>query len=410
MHNNKTIPIEALTDAAGLELVRLNFKQSTLSRHSKEFRNFAHYCSNHEIHDYGRETGSQYFKDCYHLDIGDSTVQLTAQQRDTRCSIRFLDDIFCFGYAQRYSHHDYRTRHQYVDLIEKYLQYCRENRNSSGTIRVKRTKLQQFFAFLDGRKIALVELTPSDISDFMTTLFRYHRATIHVFSSVLRDFFRYLYGIGTLKYDLSTSVPRPKIYVEERIPETWTPQEVTQLVAVIDRGNAIGKRDYAMLLLAVLLGMRAGDICALKYKNLDWNQKLISYTQQKTHKVNTLPLLPVIGDAIIDYLKNGRLDAPCDNVFVRHIHPYGAFQSSTSLSESIKKYMRQARLPTKNRKAAHSLRHTLASSLLYEGIPLMTISNILGHNHVKTTSAYTKVNLPALRKCALSYGERRESV
>lgn len=58
-----------------------------------------------------------------------------------------------------------------------------------------------------------------------------------------------------------------------------------------------------MLLLAILLGMRAGDICALKFKNLDWHQKLITYTQQKTQKVNTLPLLPVIGEAIIDYLK-----------------------------------------------------------------------------------------------------------
>lgn len=100
----------------------------------------------------------------------------------------------------------------------------------------------------------------------MTTLCRYHRATIHVFSSVLRDFFRYLHENGILDDDLSSSVPRPKIYVEENIPETWAPEEVRQLLSVIDRSNAIGKRDYAMLLLAILLGMRAGDICALKFK------------------------------------------------------------------------------------------------------------------------------------------------
>ena len=165
-----------------------------------------------------------------------------------------------------------------------------------------------------------------------------------------------------------------------------------------------------MLLLAILLGMRAGDICALKFKNLDWHQKLITYTQQKTQKVNTLPLLPVIGDAIIDYLKNGRLDSDCDNVFIRHIHPYGEFQSSTTLSENLKRYMKYAGMTVKKRKAVHSLRHTLASSLLYDGTPLMTISNILGHNSPKTTSVYTKVDLPALRKCALSYGERRELI
>ena len=70
--------------------------------------------------------------------------------------------------------------------------------------------------------------------------------------------------------------------------------------------------------------------------------------------------------------------------------------------------MKYAGMTVKKRKAAHSLRHTLASSLLYDGTPLMTISNILGHNSPKTV--YTKVDLPALRKCALSYGERRELI
>ena len=410
MHSRKTVPIIDLMNVANMELIRLDFKMSTLSRHSKEFRNFSIYCSENDIHDYGAETGPQYFQYRYNLDIGDTTIKLTQRQLDTRCSIRFLDDIFQFGYALRYSHHNYTVPLEYADLLEEYLDRCRRNNSSPGTIGVKRTKVRQFLCFLDGRGIALANLTAADISDFMTTLCRYHRATIHVFSSVLRDFFHYLKESDTLENDLSPCVPRPKIYVEETVPETWTPEEVKQLLSIIDRSNAIGKRDYAMLLLAVLLGMRAGDICALKFKNLDWNQKLITYTQQKTRKVNTLPLLPVIGDAIIDYLKNGRLDSECDNVFIRHIHPYGEFQSSTSLSENLKRYMFHAGLTVKKRKLAHSLRHTLASSLLYEGTPLMTISNILGHNSPKTTTVYTKVDIPALRKCTLNYGVRRCSL
>lgn len=325
MHSRKTVPIIDLMNAANMELIRLDFKSSTLSRHSKEFRSFSDYCRENEITAYDTETGPQYFQHRYGFDIGDPTAKLTKQQLDTRCSIRFLDDIFQFGYALRYSHHDYTVPRQYVGLLEEYLAWCHRSNSSAGTIRVKRTKMRQFFCFLDGRGIELSDLTAAEISDFMTTLCRYHRATIHVFSSVLRDFFRYLHENGISDDDLSPNVPRPKIYVEENIPETWSPEEVRQLLSVIDRSNAIGKRDYAMLLLAILLGMRAGDICALKFKNLDWHQKLITYTQQKTQKVNTLPLLPVIGDAIIDYLKNGRLDSDCDNVFIRHIHPYGEF-------------------------------------------------------------------------------------
>lgn len=410
MHNTKTIPITTLLEIADMELLRLVFKTSALNRHSKEFCNFLNYCRENAIETYCVGTGPQYFKSLYGLNIGDTTVKLNQQQLDTRCSIRFLDDIFQFGYALRHSHHDYAVSQKYAGLLEEYLARCSKNNGSKGTIRVKKIKIRQFFSFLDGRKIAFSDLTSADISDFMTTLCRYHRATIHVFSSILRDFFRYCHEIGILEKDISLCVPRPKIYTEENIPETWTPDEVRQVLNVIDRSNAIGKRDYAMLLLAILLGMRAGDICALKFKNLDWNQKLIVYTQQKTQKVNTLPLLPIIGEAIIDYLKFGRLDSKCDNVFIRHIHPYGEFQSSTAVSENLKKYMRHAGLSVKKRKAAHSLRHTLASSLLCEGIPLITISNILGHNSLKTTSAYTKVDIPALRKCALSYGKRRNFV
>lgn len=400
------VTIMKLVDAAHLELLRLGYKYSTLSRHNKELREFSDYCEENMIQWYDAETGIAYFSKRYGLDITDTELRLNKQQLDTRCTVRLLDDIYQFGFAQRHSHHDYNVPPEYVSLLDKYLEHCRRKGGSDGTSRVKRTKLRQFFCFLDGRRIPLASLTSSDISDFMTTLCRYHRATIHVFSSVLRDFLRYLSESGIIEANLSAAVPRPKIYVEEAIPETWTPEEVHQLLAAIDRNNAIGKRDYAMLLLAIVLGMRAGDICALKFKNLDWRQKLITYTQQKTKKVNTLPLLPVIGDAIIDYLKNGRLESKSDCVFIRHIHPYGEFQSSTTLSESIKRYMRQAGLTTKKRKLAHSLRHTLASGLLRDGTPLMTISNILGHHNPRTTAGYTKVDLPALRKCGLSYGKR----
>ena len=112
MHSRKTVPIPDLMSAANMELIRLDFKSSTLSRHSKEFRSFSNYCRENEITAYDAETGPQYFQHCYGLDIGNSTAKLTKQQLDTRCSIRFLDDIFQFGYALRYSHHDYTVPRQ----------------------------------------------------------------------------------------------------------------------------------------------------------------------------------------------------------------------------------------------------------------------------------------------------------
>ena len=75
----------------------------------------SNYCRENEITAYDAETGPQYFQHCYGLDIGNSTAKLTKQQLDTRCSIRFLDDIFQFGYALRYSHHDYTVQRPTAD-------------------------------------------------------------------------------------------------------------------------------------------------------------------------------------------------------------------------------------------------------------------------------------------------------
>ncbi len=401
------ITIDQMMDAADRELRRLNLSPGTVYGHCKELREFADYCAQNATQIYSPDTGLTYFLQRYGLDMTDSAIKLTEQQRATRRTIRFLDDIYQFGCARRNSHHDYKVPPAYADVLEDYLNHCIKNNGAPGTIDVKRTKLKQFLCYLDGRRILLPDITASDVSDYMTTLYHYKRATIHIISSVLRDFFRYLHTSGILENNLAGDVPRPKIYVEESFPETWTPEEIRQLLSAINRRTAIGKRDYAMILLAVLLGMRAGDICALKFKEIDWRKKVIIYTQQKSGKINTLPLLPPIGEAIIDYLKNGRLDSDCDNVFIRHVHPYGVIASSSTLSEAIKRYMRQAGLTIKSRKVAHSMRHTVASTLLRNGVPLMTISNIMGHDTPKTTIAYTKVDIPALRKCALSYGTRR---
>ena len=359
--NTVQIMIDQMMNAADRELRRLKLSPRTVYGHCKELQEFADYCAQNAVQIYKYDTGIAYFLQRYGLDMTDNTIKLTEKQRATRRTIRFLDDIYQFGCARRNSHHDYKMPTAYADVLESYLNSCIENNGAPGTIDVKRTKLKQFLCYLDGRQILLPDVTASDISDYMTTLCQYKRATIHIISSVLRDFFRYLYASNILKCDLAGDVPRPRIYVEESFPETWTPEEIQQLLSTINRRTAIGKRDYAMILLAVLLGMRAGDICALKFREIDWHKRVITYTQQKSGKANTLPLLPPIGEAIIDYLKNGRLDSACDNVFIRHVHPYDAIASSSTLSESIKRYMRQAGLTVKDRKAAHSMRHTCAT-------------------------------------------------
>ena len=404
MEKENEVYITDLINLAHYEIIRLDYKDSAASRHTKELRNFAAYCEENEIESYDLDTGVLYFLNRYGVNLREQNTHLTSQQNDTRCTLRLLDDLYQFGYASRGSHHRFHKIIKYNHIMEEYLKYCKENNASDGTVKVKRRKLFQFLSFLEGRRVEIENITPATLSEFILTLSGYSRSTIHVSISVISGFMKYLYDCNILNQDFSDSIPKPKIYSEESIPQTWTPEEVKKLLSAVDRTSEVGKRDYAMILLAVMLGLRAGDICSLRFSNFDWKRKVITYVQQKTNKSNTLPILPEIGEAIIDYLKNGRLESESDHVFIKHISPYGAFGSSSALSEMIKKYMRFAGIHVEKGKLAHSLRHTLASNMLKDETPIITISDVLGHYNTATTIGYTKVNISALRKCALSYG------
>ncbi|MDD3231602.1 MAG: site-specific integrase [Oscillospiraceae bacterium] len=403
MDQEKIISLDTLIQTAWSELVRLGYKRSRFSMYNKEFRDFEQYCEKRATVNYDSILAQQYFRDRYNTEIQNPKTKLTQQQLNTRMALRMLDDLYTFGTVRRHLPMQYRYPQKYEAIITEYIKHCRREGASQGTLRVKQQKLRDFVAFIASKEMSFSEMTPECLSDYVITLSGYARATIHVITSSLRHFFSYLYDEGVTETNLSPFIPKPRIYAEENIPLTWKEDEVNALLESINRHSPIGKRDYAMVLMAVILGMRVGDICSLRFSNLNWNTRLITYTQQKTGKMNVLPIMPEIGEAIIDYLKNGRVETDSDNVFVRHIHPYGEFLSSSVLSESIKRYMRQAGLKVQDRKVMHSLRHTLASSLLKDQTPFMTIANVLGHDNPETTNCYTKVDLAALRRCALSY-------
>jgi site-specific recombinase XerD len=398
------IPVTDLIDKALIDLYRLGFSDNAHSKYCKGLRDFSAYCETNGITHYDEDVAPTYLLQMFDVDVTDLKTELAKKQLDARCTLRLLDDVYQFGYARRNRHRDYRMPRVYDEILEKYMEKCEHGGNSAGTRKVKRLKLREFFVFIQGINKPLENLTSADISDFMVTLAGLSRVTINIYVSALRCFFQYLHEIGIHQTDLSPFVPRPKLYAEESIPETWTDDELRTLFSSIDRTGGVGKRDYAMILLATLLGMRVGDICRLKFENFDWQRKLITYTQQKTGKVNSLPILAPIMDALVDYLKNGRVETESKNVFVQHIAPYGEFQSSSGPSCQLKKYMRRAGLEVKERKAMHSLRHTLASCLLSNKIPLLTIQNSMGHDNPITTLGYTKTDVPSLRQCSLSYG------
>jgi integrase len=205
-------------------------------------------------------------------------------------------------------------------------------------------------------------------------------------ATVLRVFFRYHFAHGTLAFDWSYHLPQFRGFINQRIPAIWPETAVNSLLEAVDRSYPKGKRDYAILLLACRLGMRAGDIRGLQFDNLNWDDAYIEFRQGKTKRKVIIPLTNEIGEVLIDYLRCGRPTSDCREIFLRSVAPYTPLSRNNKLYSIIAQYRRLAGVDLPEQACGmHSLRHTFANRLLNAGNTLETISDLLGHASFDTT-------------------------
>lgn len=196
-----------------------------------------------------------------------------------------------------------------------------------------------------------------------------------------------------------------KTHKPERIPSYFAANEVMRIEQSVSRNSANGKRNYAMLLLASRLGLRASDIANLQFSDIDWDKNMITLTMQKTKKVIELPLLADVGNAIIDYLRHGRPKSDSQNVFLSGNAPYVA-ATKNMVCAAINGIILRSGVDTSGKHhGPHSLRHSLASAMLNGGSMMPVISESLGHRSTQTTLAYLKIDIRSLQKCALPVPE-----
>jgi integrase len=137
------------------------------------------------------------------------------------------------------------------------------------------------------------------VEGFINALAIYELPTIYHTICVLRRALRYLYGQGIITTDLNTVVPKLRYCKKAKIPSAYSKDEIERMVNSIDRGNPRGKRDYALILLAARLGLRASDIANLTFSSFKWDRNLIEVAQQKTGEPVTLPLLNDVGEPLL---------------------------------------------------------------------------------------------------------------
>ena len=400
------LTINELVSKVLAELERLNYSYNSLCGFRAFYKRVIAFANKKEEVYFSEELGREFLKEKYNCTINYYTEAIPKPYRNPIRRIRILGDYQLHGVIIRriVKKPGYVKPSQFEKELTAYERECESNDYSKRGLRTRMQRLFFFIDYLDARGVQNVNnITPDMISDYVKTIYAHHEKSISSILTTLRVFLRFLYFNQYTNEDLSLKVPKQSKYYYPAVPSVWNKEDVMRMLESVDRGNPTGKRDYAILLLVTRLGIRAGDIISLALSDLNWQLKTIEIRQNKTKNSVTYPILNDIGWALIDYLKNARLISNSPFVFIRMNVPYEAFGENANLHNIITKYTRLSgiTIPKGKRHGLHSLRHTLASTLLEKGTPLPIISEILGHFNSKSTVGYLRTGIEGLRSCAI---------
>ena len=272
-----------------------------------------------------------------------------------------------------------------------------------------RSRVHYALVFLDGKfghsPIRWEDLHPSDVVSFVTGYARRCRpGATQMVADALRSFLRYLQFQGWCNPALVAAVPRFPHWRLSHVPKAMTDEQLATFLATFDQATPTGRRDYAMALCQVHLGLRVSEVVDLCLEDMDWRAAILHVATRKTGRARELPLPQCVGQAIAAYLLQGRPTTADRHVFVRHRRLQGVAVSA-SLVRSVMALAFDRVPGCEHWEGTHVLRHTAATRLHRRGADFKEIADLLGHRCLNTTAIYAKVDLPSLSGVALPWPE-----
>jgi integrase/recombinase XerD len=241
------------------------------------------------------------------------------------------------------------------------------------------------------------DITAGDVSRFLIAQIPVMSGkTAQMTACALRSLLRFLHVEGTIRVDLSAAVPAAAYWRLSGIPRPLNAQQITALKQACDRSDPVGRRDFAVILLLVRLGLRCAEAACLRLDDVDWSGGTL-IIHGKGSRIDRLPLPVDVGEAVVDYLLcHGRPRTAAREVFVRACAPHTMLASS-SLSCIVRRAAQRAELGTIH---AHRLRHTAASLVLNAGASLQEVAELMRHATAATTLGYAKTDQHRLARVA----------
>jgi site-specific recombinase XerD len=303
----------------------------------------------------------------------------------------------------------------FVEQASDFFSYLREERGLRETsLYAYRFHLRRLEKYL--RRIgagSLAALSPAILSAFVADCHgaaeagksgkRLGRSSMIGLCCSLRVFLRYLHREGLTARDLSPAVESPRHYRLADVPRYISWEEVRQVLEAVDRRTALGRRDYAMLLLMVTYGLRGHEVAGLTLDDLDWERERLRVPERKAGHSTAYPLSSAVGEAILDYLQHGRPESADRHLFLRVLAPFTPL-GGYSVSNQATCHLRRAGIQVA-RPGSHTFRHSCVQRLVDAEFSFKTIGDYVGHRSPSSTQVYAKVAIETLREVAVGDGE-----
>jgi site-specific recombinase XerD len=284
-------------------------------------------------------------------------------------------------------------------VLAGFIDYLREQRCVSRlTVEAYAADVRRFLGGRGGR--GLYGLTAGDVSRAILSEADGPRApaTVRRYGCSLRAFLRYGHLVGLIRNDLSAAAVPVAGRPRSLLPQGLTRAQARDLLRSCDQRRAVGRRDYAMIVLMLRLGLRAKEVAALQLEDIDWRTGQVT-VHGKRARIDQLPLPTDVGTAIAGYLQRGRPRTTARAVFIR-TSPPPVGVSRSAVSSVVRRASTRAGLETFG---AHRLRHTTACHMLRAGGSLVEIGQVLRHDSLGSTARYARVDVERLRTIARAW-------
>lgn len=394
--------ITTLVEKTLKEVKKFGYVENSYKIFERHYKNLIKFYNEKKIENYSYETSVLFLKEKWNIDITQGNYSYW-QSRKCR-AIKILDDV--------YNHRELRIRYNYTSIIlsdnnlillNKYLDYNQKIGLSSKNINGIKQFISRFLKHLEDNKINVSALNVLNINEYLLSFKSISKISLKDYIFMLKEFLNYLFENNIIDKNYKNQLPSIKRPKNSKLPSVWSFDELNQVINSIDRTSYNGKRDYAIILLAITTALRGYDIINLKLTDINFKENIITVIQEKTKREIIIPLMDKTKEALLDYINNARPTSNYPHIFLSCNAISRPITNTSALSTMLKRYSNKVGLTNNKKRGIHSLRHTTLNFLFNDNeTSLTTITEISGHYNPDSLNAYIKTDAKRLAEFTLN--------